>query len=172
MAKAKSKAMARVPQSREDVVAAVGRIGTLRREVTSRKSAANEQMRVIGEKVEEALAPLVAELAEHEQGVQAYCEAHRLTLTAEGRVKFHDFGTGRISWRLRPPKVGIRGVEAVIEGCKRLGLTRFLRVKEELNKDAMLADADNARMIAGVSISSEGEDFVVEPVELDTAVAA
>lgn len=171
MAKAKAKAMARVPQSREDAVWAVGRIGTLRREIAARKGAADEQIRAIGEEAEEALGPLAEELRQHEEGVQAFCEAHRLALTGDGKVKFHEFGTGRISWRLRPAKVTIRGVDAVIEGCLKLGLKRFLREKVEINKDAMLADADTARQIAGVSISSEGEDFAIEPAELETAQA-
>ncbi|MGO4558294.1 host-nuclease inhibitor Gam family protein [Mesorhizobium sp. 2RAF21] len=170
MAKAKAKAMTRVPQSREDAVWTVGRIGTLRRDITARKATADEQIKTIGEQIEATLAPLAEELKQLEEGIQAYSEANRLALTVEGKVKFHDFGTGRISWRLRPPKVGIRGVDAVIEGCKRLGLVRFLRVKEEINRDAMLADPDTARQIAGVSISSEGEDFVVEPAELEVIV--
>jgi phage host-nuclease inhibitor protein Gam len=167
MAKAKTRALTRVPQSRDEAVQMVGRVGTLRRQIAARKAAADEQIRTIGEMVEEALAPLAAELGELEAGLQAWCEANRLALTAEGRVKHHDFGTGRVSWRLRPPRVTIRGLEAVIEGCKRLGLTRFLRVSEEVNKDAMLADAETARQIAGVSISSAGEDFVIEPAELE-----
>lgn len=171
MAKSKAKALPRVPQDREAAVWALGRIGTLRREIAARKAAADESIRKIGERVEEALAPLAAELKQHEEGLQAFCEVHRGQLTHGDKVKYHDFGTGRIAWRLRPPKVSVRGVEAVIEGCKRLGLTRFLRVKEEINKDAMLADADTARQIAGVTISSEGEDFVIEPVELETAQA-
>lgn len=169
MARAKAKALSRVPQNRDDAVVAVGRIGTLRREIAARKAAADEQVRIVGEKVEEALAPLSAELAEQEAGLQAWCEVNRATLTADGKVKFHDFGTGRISWRLRPPKVTLRNVEAIIEGCRKLGLKRFLRTRTEINKDAMLADAKTARQIAGVSISSEGEDFIVEPAELDTA---
>ena len=164
---AKAKAMKRVPQGREDAVWTVGRIGTLRRDIQARKAAADEQIRTVGEMVEGALAPLAEELKQLEEGMQAYCEANRLTLTGEGKVKFHDFGTGRVAWRQRPPKVGIRGVDAVIEGCKRLGLTRFLRVKEEVNRDAMLADPDAARQLAGVTNSSEGEDFVIEPVELE-----
>lgn len=171
MAKAKSKALARVPQSREDAVWTVGRIGSLRREIAAKKAGADEKLKKIGEQVEQAMTPLADELAELEAGLQAWCEANRNTLTSDGKVKFHDFGTGRVSWRLRPPKVVIRGVEAVIDGCERLGLKRFLRTKTEVNKDAMLADADTARQIAGVSISSEGEDFIVEPAEIETAQA-
>ncbi|OCP17393.1 MULTISPECIES: host-nuclease inhibitor Gam family protein [unclassified Ensifer] len=170
--KNKSKALSRVPQSREDAVWAIGRIGTLRRLIAQRKSEADEVIRKAGEELETNTADLVAELGEHEKGVQTWCEANRLSLTSDGKVKFHEFGTGRINWRQRPPKVAIRGVETVIEACKKLGLKRFLRVKEELNKDAMLADPDKARQIAGVSISSEGEDFVIEPAEIETSQTA
>ncbi|MCA1492723.1 host-nuclease inhibitor Gam family protein [Ensifer sp. NBAIM29] len=170
--KTKTKALSRVPQSREDAVWAIGRIGALRREIAARKAEADEAARKIGEKLESNIAAAAAELAEHEKGVQTWCEANRLALTNDGKVKFHEFGTGRVNWRSRPPKVSIRGVEAVIEAVKALGLKgKFLRVKEELNKDAMLADADTARKIAGVTISSEGEDFVIEPLELEAAGA-
>lgn len=171
MSKTKAKAMPRVPQSREDAVWTIGRIGTLRREIAARKASADEQVKVIGEHIEQALEPLTHELALLEQGIQAFCETHRMSLTGDGRVKYHDFGTGRVNWRQRPPKVTIRGVDAVIEGLKKLGLSQFLRVKEEVNKDAVLADPDVARNVAGISISSAGEDFVVEPVELETARA-
>ncbi len=33
----------------------------------------------------------------------------------------------------------------------------------------MLADRDNAKFIAGVSIGSDGEDFIVEPFEVELA---
>ncbi|SIQ24495.1 Mu-like prophage host-nuclease inhibitor protein Gam [Rhizobium sp. RU35A] len=165
--KNKTKAMSRVPQSREDAVWAVGRIGTLRREIAHHKAIADEAVKAAGEALEKATADLMAELTDHERGLQTWCEANRLALTVDGKVKYHDFGTGRINWRLRPPKVSVRGLEAVIEGCKKLGLTQFLRTKEELNKEAMLADPDKARTIAGVTITSEGEDFVIEPIEID-----
>lgn len=169
--KAKAKAIARVPQSREDAVFAVGRIGELRRAILAQKALADEAIRLVGEKFERDTLDLAAELEEHERGIQTYCEAHRNNLTNDCKVKYHDFGTGRITWRSRPPKVTIRAAEAVIEACRKLGLTQFVRVKEEVNKDAMLSEADKARLIPGVSISSEGEDFVIEPAELESSVA-
>ena len=168
--KTKARAMDRVPQSREDAVFAVGRIGTLRRLIADRKSEADEAIRVIGEQLEADTAEIATELAEQERGVQTWCEAHRMGLTQEGRVKYHDFGTGRITWRARPPKVGLRGIEAVIEACKKLGLTQFIRAKEEINKEAMLNEPDQARLVAGVTIASEGEDFVIEPAEIDSSL--
>ena len=167
--KTKAKAIAQVPQSRQEAVAMIGRIGTLRRSVDEAKSAGDEQLKAIGEATEAALEPIRAELAALEQGVQTWCEANRAAITNSGRVKFADMGTGKVLWRLRPPKVTVRGAEAVIEAIKALGRTAFLRTKEEINKDAMLADRVAASAIAGVSISSEGEDFAIEPAELQVA---
>lgn len=168
--KKKSKAISRVPQSREDAVFAVGRIGELRRAIAAQKALADEVIRLAGEKFATDTADLVAELEEHERGVQTWCEAHRLALTNEGKVKYHDFGTGRITWKLQPPKVRITGVEAVIESCKKVGFLEFIRAKEEVNKEAMLADPDRARLISGVTIQSEGEQFEIVPAELESSI--
>lgn len=166
--KSKAKAIARVPQSREDAVMAIGRIGTLRRLIELHKADMAETVRIAGEKLEAATTDLISELAEHERGVQTWCEANRGALTNDGKVKFHDFGTGQIKWRSLPASVTVRGVETAIEAFKKLGFTAFIRTKEELNKEAMLADADKARLVTGVTIKSAGEDFVIEP----TAIAA
>lgn len=162
-------AMVAVPQSRDEVVKQIGRIGYLQGQIAVVKAQHDERVRSIGEQLEEAITPLSDELKSLEAGVQAYCEANRNDLTNGGKVKFHDFGTGRVNWRLRPPSVGLRKVEAVLESCKTLGLVAFIRTKEEINKDAMLADPEKAATIAGVTIKSEGEDFVIEPVELQSS---
>ena len=51
----------------------------------------------------------------------------------------------------------------VIENIKSWGLFQFLRVKEEVNKEALLADPNNAKAIAGVSIRENEEEFVIKP---------
>ncbi|QGA56181.1 host-nuclease inhibitor Gam family protein [Brucella sp. 2280] len=172
MAKAlrtKAKALPRVPQNREDAVWTIGRIGTLQREIAAHKAIADEAIRTAGEKFDNDVAELADELAQHEEGIRVYCEANRMKLTDDGKVKYHNFGTGTVKWRLRPPSVKLKGVELIIEQCRKLGFLTFLNEETKINKDAMLADPDKARLVAGVSISSEGEDFVVEPAELETA---
>ena len=72
-----------------------------------------------------------------------------------------------MSWRLRPPSIRIRSQEAVLEALRTLGLTRFVRVKEEVNKDAMLAEADIAATVAGVTVVKGVEDFVITPHEVE-----
>lgn len=168
-AKTKAKALPRVPQSREDAVLTIGRIGTLQREIAAHKATAAEKVRIAGEEFDRNVTELAEELAQHEDGIRVYCEANRMKLTNDGKVKYHDFGTGRVNWKLRPPSVKLKGIETIIEQIRKLGFLTFLNEKTEINKNAMLADPEKARLIAGVSISSEGEDFVVEPAELETA---
>ena len=71
-----------------------------------------------------------------------------------------------MSWRQRPPSVSIRGVETVLETLLRMGLGRFVRVKSEPNKDAMLNEPEAVRGIAGISIVTGVEDFIVTPFEV------
>ena len=76
-----------------------------------------------------------------------------------------------MNWRMRPPSVSIRGAEAVLETLARMGLTRFIRTKQEPNKEAMLNEPDAVRGIAGITIVTGVEDFVITPFEA-TAEAA
>jgi len=170
--KKKPMAISRVPQSRHDAVWAVGRIGELRRAIAAQKALADRVITLAGEKFEADTNMMRTELEEHERGVQAWCEANRMNLTNNDKVKFHDFGTGTIRWRSLPASVSIRGAEAVLEALKELGLKSFIRQKEEINKEAMLNDPDKARTVAGVTIKSEGEVFAIEPLELNVSSTA
>ena len=167
--RAKAPAMVAIPQSQEEAIAGIARVGDLRDRIAALKAEAEARVRAIGEELERAVAQPAAELAEAERGVQTWCEAHRAELTKGGRVKTVEFGTGRVLWRQRPPRVTIRGIEAAIAICRSFGFGQFLRTRVEINKEAMLADPDRARLVAGVTVSSEGEDFVIEPAGLDVA---
>lgn len=155
-----------VPQSREAAASQLAKVGELRRVVERRKADAEDQLAEIGRKVEEAITPIEVELAGLETGLQTWCEANRDVLT-KGKTKTAKFATGTVSWRQRPPKVSIRGLGDVIEKCKSLGLQKFIRIKEEINKDAMLDEPKTAEAIAGVKIGPACEDFVIEPAELE-----
>lgn len=156
-----------VPQSRDEAAASLARIGALSRDAGRIEADMNDRIATLKERAEAAAGPLRDEAKALLEGLRTWCEAHRVDLTQGGRTKTADLGTGTVSWRMRPPKVTLRDVEAVLARIKALGLTRFLRVKEEPNKEAMLAEPPLARTIAGVSIAPAGEDFIVEPFEAE-----
>ncbi|EJS83261.1 host-nuclease inhibitor protein, partial [Pasteurella multocida subsp. multocida str. Anand1_buffalo] len=63
------------------------------------------------------------------------------------------------------PSVAIRGADAVLEFMQRMGFDRFIRTKNEINKEALLLEPEVAKGIAGVTIKQGVEDFVIKPFE-------
>jgi phage host-nuclease inhibitor protein Gam len=156
----------RIPQSRADAEEFIAEIGRLQRQRQRLEADMNDRLAAIKQEFEAQAQPLGADIMQLNKGVHVWCEANRAQLTQDGKVKFCLLASGKINWRTRPPKVGLRGKEAIIEACKKLGLLRFIRVAEDINKEAMLAEPEVATSIQGVSIT-QGEDFVVTPFETE-----
>lgn len=169
----KSKTIAAVPQSRDDCAASIRKMGDLQREFERHRAAMNDEIAAITQAHQPVLSDLTVRIEALQGGVQAWCEAHRVDLCGEGDKlgKTANFVTGEVSWRIRPPSVSIRGAETVLDTLLRMGLGRFVRVKNEPNKEAMLNEPDAVRGIAGITIVSGVEDFIVTPFEAQAEVA-
>ncbi|WP_035603566.1 host-nuclease inhibitor Gam family protein, partial [Edwardsiella tarda] len=98
-------------------------------------------------------------------GVQGWCEANRDELTCNGKVKTANLVTGDIQWRIRPPSVSVRGPDSVMETLLRLGLSRFIRTKQEINKEAILNEPLAVAGVAGITVKTGVEDFSIIPFE-------
>lgn len=155
-----------VPQSREEVIAAVREIGEQQRTRVRIETEMNDALAAVRETYERQAAPLAARIQALTRGVQTWCEAHRDELTQGGKVKTARLASGEVLWRTRPPSVRITGAEAVIDALKRLHLGRFVRAKEEVNKEAILNEPEAVRDVRGITIS-QGEDFVIKPFETE-----
>ncbi len=164
-ARLKAPAQVYVPQTRDDAAADIRQIGDLQRELLRATAEMNDALAAITHKFQPRLDALKEQLQTLQEGVQGYCEAHRLELTDNGKVKTANLITGEVQWRQRPPSVSVRGVEAVVDILKRLGLTKFVRVKEEINKDAILNEPDQVRGVPGITVVTGVEDFVITPFE-------
>jgi phage host-nuclease inhibitor protein Gam len=163
--KLKSKAKAYAPQTQIDCAADIKKLGDLQRDFARMRADMNDEIASITKRYQPKLEGLSERIDTLQQGVQTYCEAHRAELTNDNRVKTANLVTGEVSWRQRPPSVSIRGAEAVIDALKRMSLTKFVRTKEEVNKEAMLNEPEQVRGIAGITIVSGVEDFVITPFE-------
>ncbi|MBS1186706.1 MAG: host-nuclease inhibitor protein Gam [Burkholderiaceae bacterium] len=157
-----------VAQSRDEVAAAIKQIGDIKRESDRLTANMNDEIAAITEKFQPQIDALKARMASIQSGVQVWCEAHRAELTQGGKTKTANLITGNVLWRQRPPSVVIRGVDAVLELLRKMGLGRFIRTKEEPNKEAMLNEPDAVRAIPGITVVSGVEDFVIEPFEQQT----
>ena len=173
MARAKTKTIAApAAQSREETEQLIARMGDLQRERARQQADYGDQAAKLKERAEQAVQPIDAEIEDIQGRIQGWCEANRHSITQGGKVKFAAFTTGEVKWRALPPKVTIRGIEKMLEEARRLGLVRFIRIKEEPNKEAMLAEAELAATLPGVSIGSTGEEFGVEPFQPELVGAA
>lgn len=170
MAKAnrlKLQAEAYVPQTLDDCAADIRRIGDLQRQLIVEQTRMNDAIAEITHRHQPAIEALREQIKPLQAGIQVWCEANRQDLTRGGRTKTASFVTGEVQWRQRPPSVSVRGVEAVLSALAELGLGRFIRVKEEVNKDAILAEPDAVRGVPGITVVTGVEDFVIVPFEID-----
>lgn len=152
-------------QSREEVELAIKEVGDLNRELLRVATAQNDKLAQITEEYAPKLQAIKDKIAPIQVAIQAWCETNRAELTQNGKTKTAEFNTGSVQWRQRPPSCVIRGIQSVIENLHRLGLSRFVRTKEEINKEAMLNEPEIAKTVAGVTIKTGVEDFVISPFE-------
>lgn len=157
-----------VPQNREQTADAIREIGERQRELARLTADMNDEIAVVKERWEAQAEPHKVRVDALQQGVKIWAEANRDALTQNGKVKTAAFTTGEVAWRLRPPSVVIRGAEAVLDQLRKFGLARFIREKEEVNKDAILNEPEAVVHVAGINIS-QGEDFIVTPFETELA---
>ena len=156
-------------QTRDEVEVAIKEIGDLNRELERLASEQNDKLAAITEEYAPLMNEVKEKLAPKQDAVQAWCESRRDELTQNGKTKTGTFNTGEVQWRQRPPSVGIRGVDSVLDSLKMRGFTQFIRIKEEINKEAMLNEPDTAASVPGVTIKTGVEDFVITPFEQEVA---
>lgn len=105
------------------------------------------------------------------QQLQAFGDARRSELL-KGGAKSAELTAGIIGWRIDPPSVKLQSkvkVDDVVDWLKtasRRVFRRFLRIKFELNKQAMLDDPELAAEVPGVTIVRDVEQFYVLPAGL------
>ena len=164
--KLKTPAATAVPQSKGDCASYIKTLGDVQRQFERSRAEMNDAIAHITQKYQPVLEAQTAQMIALQTGIQTWCEANRAQL-CEGGGKTANLVTGEVNWRQRPPSVSIRGADSVIETLQRMNLSRFVRTKLEVNKEAMLNEADAVRGIAGITVVTGVEDFAITPFSLD-----
>ncbi len=162
-----------VPQTDSEATKAVAAICAAQAEIGRIEAGLKDDITALKKSAVDAASVQVMIVRTLTEGLRIYCEANRERLTNK-RTKTIDFGTGTVSWRTRPASVKLRDkVEIVLERIKTLGFLQFIRTKEEIDKEAMIKEADLANAIEGVTVGSAGEEFIVgtEEPQLDEVAA-
>jgi phage host-nuclease inhibitor protein Gam len=155
-----------VPQSQDTAAEAIAEIGRHQRERARIEADMNDALSELRQGFEAQAAPHAEAIKALSAGVQTWCEANRATLTQDGKTKTARLYSGEIRWRTRPPSVSVRALDTVLEALKRLKLQRFIRTKEEVNKEAILSEPGAVNCIKGITITQK-EDFVIVPFETE-----
>jgi phage host-nuclease inhibitor protein Gam len=161
-----------VPQNRESAAAAIAAIGIANRELQRINADMNDALAACKEAYEMEAEPYKLKIQELTDGVQIFAEANRATLTNGYKVKTVALTSGEITWRMNPPSVRLTDTEEnVIAACEAAGLREFVRYTPSVNREAMKANPEEAKHIAGVRIG-QSEAFVVTPFEAELSEAA
>lgn len=162
----KTQAKALVCQNQIEAQDFIKTLGDKNREIERLQTQMNDEIAIITQKYADSINPIKADADDLTQAIQIWCEANKDKLLEKGG-KTANLITGEVSWRLRPPSVSVRGIDDVIIRLERFGLERFVRTKKEVNKEAILNEPDAVSGIAGVSIKSGVEDFIISPFEAE-----
>lgn len=155
-----------VPQTREEAIDSIAEIGRLQRERRRLEAAMNEELAAVRARHEAEAAPLALAIDGLSQAVGLWAEANRAQLTDNGRTRTAKLASGDLGWRLSPPSVQVDGEAAVLEELHRRGLQRFVRVRESLNKEAVLHEPEAVADVPGIGIVQR-EDFIIRPYATD-----
>lgn len=166
----KSTSTVQACQSKADAMRDIKAIGDLQRELGRIEADINDQIADLTKKAAPRIEQLRERLVELQAGVQTWCEANRVEICGKG--KSANLVTGEVSWRQRPPSVSISKADEVIGRLRGLGLLRFIRSKEEVNKEAILAEPAEVAGIKGIKVVTGVEDFVITPFEVDVGETA
>lgn len=159
-----------IPQDLQGAAAAIAEISFLERSIAEKKNQAEEKIAQIQKEISEEVALLAKKQSAIIDGLHAFAESNRQTLTKGGKTKTVKLPTGSIAWRLSRASVHLsRTDEEILKDLRRRRLKRFIRTKEEINKTAMLSDPKAATRVPGVEISQR-EEFVIKPSDLDVNV--
>lgn len=163
MAKTKVVVNVEIPRNRAELnekIAELGRNERIRDKITLEM---NEVIAKTKDRYADDVKKYDDKITELQSGIAAYCEVHRDELTEGGKSKSVKLPAGMISWRICPPSCRITKPEVVLELLKKKGLHRFIRTKEEVSKDMVLAEPVAVASIKGITIISGKEELSIEP---------
>ncbi len=160
-----------VPKNLEEAAKFLSQIGEEQRATEVIQSDLNAKVAELKSKAMSNAEPHQKKISQLVEGLYAFAESRRDELTDGGKRKTVELLTGIFGWRMTPPAVALRNVKSILKSLKLMKLTRFIRTKEEIDKEALLKEQEVAKTIKGVSISQH-EEFYVKPTELEVEIAS
>jgi len=135
----------------DEVDATLREIGEVGRDIGLLESAQNEEIDRVKKETKEAAAPLMDRKSALELSLKEFCEANRGEF-AKAKTRVLTFGS--VGFRLST-KVMIKRVADTLQALKDLNLRSCIRIKEELDKEAMKNLSTETLAEVGASLKTE-----------------
>lgn len=168
-------------ENNEAATEAVKRIGDLQRERTEIKSDYDARIAELQNELAEKLSPIDSEIKKITLSLQAYCDKRKDIFFVN--KKSLELPTGILSYRKSPPSVATSSTKKLLDSIlEKNNLLEqknkfqakldkvFLRMKVELDKEAILKNPEKAFEKTGIKVSDNEEYFYITPNETNTEV--
>ena len=159
-----------VPKDLDEAINFLSIIAEEQRKIDAKKMEMNSGIDRLKEQAIAEIKPREEKIEQLFDGLFSFAEANRDKLTEDGKKKTVAVPTGSFGWRMTPPSVSISKAEEVVKRLKSLKLERFIRIKEEVDKEAMLKEQEMAKTVSGVTISQH-EEFFAKPAEVELEIS-
>lgn len=168
---ARSKPNPHIVESREQAEGTMAEIAALDRKLAALTVAMNKELDAAKEKAAQAAAPLAARRKELESGLAVFAVLNRKELFPDG-AKSLDLGFGVVGFRASTKIVQQNNISAdmTLERLRKFKFMEGIRIKMEINKDAMTAWTDEKLETVGLRRQkSDGFFLEVKKDPLPTA---
>lgn len=151
--------------TKEEATGAVAEIAALDRQTAIIEADMQADIDVARARARQRAASIASRRVELANGVAVWAKLHKEELFKN--AKSLDLGHGKIGFRASTAIAQERGVtvEMSLARCHELGLTDGIRLKEELNKERMLAWPDERLSLVGVKRQQRDTFFIDIPQE-------
>lgn len=159
----------RVITTFDDADNVLAELGALQAYVAGQEAELNQKEQQLREHYQRATAEARQKIEELTACLERWCIQNKHEFE---RTRMRDLVHGVIGFRTNPPKVSLLNrkytMNTVLELLKKLRMTKYIRVKEELDKETILSDY-LAQDITDTKLASVGlkvdqtEQFVCEP---------
>lgn len=161
-----------------DISYALGIVAKKTGDIKKKEAALNAKVNDLRQKFDLDTVEDKTEIEMLNKDIENFCMLHK---TEFDQTRTLQFKTGKVGFRTNPPKVMQLNkkfsVASTIELVKKILKGAFLRVKEDLDKDAILTsyrsgEVDDKKLASVGLRIDQGETFFIEPAweELETVV--
>lgn len=116
-------------------------------------------------KADKEIEPLKVKINSLTEKLEEFANDNRDELLEDDKKKSVKFASGEIGWRSNKEKLQLKTAASVLKEIKKLGLTKFIVTKEDINKAALIQDREAVKSIKGASIIPAEDNFFCKPLD-------